>query len=1037
MNLVKQAIDISFAQGLDQKTDPKRVAMGKFVKLENMVFTKGGLLQKRNGYGAIGALPDATYSYLTTLNDNLTAIGTNIAAYNENAKSWAVKSTIEPMTLNTLPVIRNNYNQTSYDIAIAPNGLACVVYLESDGSSTTNKYAIFDSVTGQNIVTPAVIPVGSGTVSGGMRVVVFGNYFVMMFTNTITAVDHLQYVTIQTAIPNSGPVIGANTDIISGITSASTLAWDALVVGSKLFVAYYKSGTGVVSLYLDSAGTPSAHTTWGASVATMFSITADTTGTTQVYISFYDSGGSTGYTAAVDASNTQVFAPVQIIPSGTILNLASAAQNGVCRIFSEVSNVYSGTSVHSNYVQYTTITSAGTALGFQNVSIRGCGLASKAFIINSTIYYLASYSSPYQPTYFIINGTKSIFSAPVIAAKLAYQNGGGYLTTGLPSVDVTGGDIAQVGYLFKDLITAVNKNTNVPTGTQVNGIYSQTGINLATFTFGTTALSSVEIANVLQIGGGFLWLYDGQKAVEHNFLLYPDNFKTTFTWNASGGSIVALPDGATNTNAYWYQITYEWTDNQGNTYRSAPSIPIPVTTTGSGTSGSINVTIASCRLTMKTSPFPVKICIYRWSVGQQVYYQTTSVIQPTFNNLAQDNVNFTDTNADATILGNSVLYTTGGVVEDIGAPSTSIMTLFDSRLWMVDAEDTNLLWYSKQVIEATPVEMSDLLTVFIPPTISTQGPTGPITALAPMDDKLIISKGGNAFVYINGTGPDNTGSNSQYSPATFITSAVGCANQKSIVLTPIGLMFESNNKGIWLLDRGLGTKYIGAPVEDLTTGAHVLSAVNVPETNQVRFTLDSGMTLMYDYYYDQWGAFVGVPAVSSCIWNNFHAYINAQGAAFQEIADQYMDGVNPVLMMFKTGPLRIGDLQNYQRAYFFYILGEYLSPHRLVASLTYDYDKAPSQQAIVTPINFSPAYGNGTSQSPYGQQNPYGGPGSLENARVFLVRQRCMAFAIQLQEIYDASFGVAPGAGLTLSGLNVVMAFKRGFRPQSSQTSTG
>ena len=48
-----------------------------------------------------------------------------------------------------------------------------------------------------------------------------------------------------------------------------------------------------------------------------------------------------------------------------------------------------------------------------------------------------------------------------------------------------------------------------------------------------------------------------------------------------------------------------------------------------------------------------------------------------------------------------------------------------------------------------------------------------------------------------------------------------------------------------------------------------------------------------------------------------------------------------------------------------------------------------------------------------------------------------MAFAISLQEIFDSSFDTAPGAGLTLSGLNVVMGFKKGFRPQPANTTAG
>jgi len=96
------------------------------------------------------------------------------------------------------------------------------------------------------------------------------------------------------------------------------------------------------------------------------------------------------------------------------------------------------------------------------------------------------------------------------------------------------------------------------------------------------------------------------------------------------------------------------------------------------------------------------------------------------------------------------------VAEDIGPPATKILALFDTRLWLVDAESPNTLWFSKQIIDSTPVEMSDLFTFYIAPTTSSQGSTGPTTALAPMDDKLIIFKG-NAAYYINGQGPDNTG----------------------------------------------------------------------------------------------------------------------------------------------------------------------------------------------------------------------------------------------------------------------------------------
>lgn len=1043
--LVKQAVDVSFAQGLDTKTDPKRVQMGKFLQLENMIFQKGGLLQKRNGYGALTSLPNTTYSYLTTFNGDLTALGPNIAAYNTANASWVPKGTIEPLSLSTLPIIRNNFVQTLGDSVVAPNGLICTVYLEASAGSNpaVAKYVIADSVTGQNIVAPALIPVSSGVVTGGLRVFFLGNNFIIVFTNVIAGSSHLQYITVNASTPT---VVGPNTDLASGYTPATTLSWDGYVVNNTLYIAYntLSGGQSIKVLLLSFGLVITGPVTFSGRKATMMSVAADMTSPTNpvIYVSFYDATSSTGYTLAVDKNLNTLLAPTLIVSAITLLSITSAAQNGLCTIFGDIVNTYTwDAGFGTDFVSSVTINLAGS-VSSPLVVIRSLNLASKAFLINDKIYFLGLYGSLYQPTYFLIDATLSTSASPVIVAKLAYQNGGTQPGSGLPSVTVTNETTAQVGYSFKDLITAVNKNTTTAQngfGAQVGGIYSQTGINLATFIFGTQGLDTTEIGNNLNLTGGFLGMYDGYLPVEQNFFVYPDidvpSPANQVIWSTTGGNIAAQPDGTTNINAYFYQFTYEWTDNQGNAFRSAPSVPIAVTTTGSGTTGSITVNVPTLRLTMKVAN-PVKICIYRWSVAQENFYQTTSIGTPILNDPTIDSIAFVDTHSDATIFGNNLIYTTGGVVEDINAPASNILTLFDTRLWLVDAEDPNLLWYSKQVIEATPVEMSDLFTVYVPPTTSSQGSTGPITALAPMDDKLIIFKNNRAIVYINGNGPDNTGANNQYSQPIFITSTVGCSVQKSIVLMPQGLMFQSD-KGIWLLDRSLNTTYIGAPVENFTTGTTVLSAVNVPENNQVRFTLDSGITLMYDYYYNQWGTFVGVPCISSCIFQNSHTFINSSGAAYQETPGQYLDGSNPVLMMFQTGPLRLGDLQNYQRAYFFYILGTFLSPHKLQVNLTYDYEANPSQSLIISPTNYSTPYGSGPSQSPYGQGNPYGGGSNLESWRVFLERQRCMALGIQIQEIFDPTFGTIAGAGLTISGLNIVLAFKKGFRPQAAAESVG
>lgn len=1005
----KQPLQINFANGLDTKTDPKQVPVGRFVTLENSIFTKAGLLQKRNGFGRLPSLPDDSYTYSTTFNGNLTAIGSSLAALSDGSDTWIVKGSLEPAFVDTLPLIRSSTNQIQADTAIASNGLVCTVYTDSvpSGGSAVAvyKYAIADSVTGQNIVAPTVITASSGTITGSPRVFQLGNYFMVVFSNNVSGTYHLQYI----AISVTSLVATTATDITTQYTPATTVAWDGVVANNNLYLAWNGSdGGGAIRMaFITSTLGQSNTVVFTTRVATIMSVVADlTTPTPNIYVSFYDSATSTGYTLVVDATLTTLLAPTQIIASGTILNITSVATLGSATVFYETSSQYSYTAVNSNFVSSRTITLAGV-LGTAGVVARSVGLASKAFYVRSTIYFLAVYSSINQPTNFLLNGSGKVI------AKLAYQNARGYYTLGLPSVDV---DETTVGfaYFFKDLIVSVNKDI---TSTVATNTYTQTGINLAKITIGTDMVSTVEAANNLFLSGGFLWSYDGYYPVEQGFHLFPDD--VILAGSTTGGSMSAQQ--------YFYQALYEWCDNQGNIYRSAPSLPKTVTTTGA--TSSVTVNVPTLRLTYKTAN-PVKIVIYRYSVAQPVFYQVTSLTVPVMNSTTVDSIAFVDTQTDAQILGNSIIYTTGGVVENTGAPASSSLTLFKSRVVVLDAEDENVLWFSKTIVNGAPVEMSDLFTTYISSTTSAQGRAGTNRLITSMDDKLVIFKD-NAMSYIVGDGPDNTGANNNFSEPVLITSTVGCNNQQSLVFIPQGLMFQSS-KGIWLLGRDLSTQYIGAPVEAFNQ-YRIKSAVNIPGTNQVRFTLTNGVTLMYDYYYNQWGTFVGVPGVSSTIYEDLHTFINSYGQVYQELPGSYLDGSNPVLMKFTTGPINLAGVQGFQRAYGFFLAGEYISPHKLTLSISYDYSHNPEQVSVVTPENFNYPYGeNGI----YGTGN-YGGNVSLEQWQVFFQRQKCQAFQITLQESFDSSYGVAAGAGFTLSSLNLEIGIKDSYPRLKTSLSVG
>ncbi len=1020
MALTKQDVNINFAQGMETKIDPYQLPIGKFQNLANAVFTKQGRLTKRNGYGAKTRLPDNDTDFVTTFKTDIVAIGNKLETFSTGYGTWIDTGTLQPLSLATVPLVRSNTSQSQSDSAVAANGIVCTVFTDQNPSSLSAKvykYTVNSSETGQNIISPTVIT-GADATYGTPRVFLLGNYFVIVYTALVSAAYNLKFIAISTINPS---IVTSPAVITTSYTPATTVAFDGVVLNNSLYMAWNgASASGLKMCAITSTlVVGSTFIRDALHVFDMVSVVCDES-YGKVWVIYYNSSGTYGYVIAVDPALNYILIPTLLTTTVLLTNFTATASGGTLLVFRERAETYGyGTTAPSHVIESKTVAAAGS-VGATVVVARSVGLASKAFIFDGTSYMLAVYQAGYQNTYFLIDSVGKVY------AELAYGNAGGYIVTALPQVTVQDSTVL-VSNLFRDLVASANTNTNIPAGNQVAGIYGQTGINISSFSFTSALMDPAEIGSNLNLNAGFLWAYDGVTPVEQNFFLYPDNVEVSAT-ATTGGHLAAL--------VYFYVATYEWSDNQGNVFRSAPSIPISKDLTGTGTSTNTNtVSVPTARLTYKVAS-PIKICIYRWSTSQPSYYQVTSITTPVLNSTTTDSISFVDTLADATILGNNLLYTNGGVVPNSGPPSFVDIFLFDERLFGITSEDRNLMWYSKQVIAGTPVEMSDLLTYYVNPNIGPQGSTGPLTCGFQMDDKCILFKE-SAINYFSGSGPDSTGQNSQYSEPIFITSTVGCSNSQSIILVPQGLMFEFKSaygNQIWLLGRDLQTQYIGAPMEALTQSATVQSAENIPGTNSVRFTLTSGITISYDYFYGQWNTATNVPAISSTIYQGLHTYANNSGDIFQETPGYYLDGDTPVLMSFTTGWINLAGLQGYQRAYSFYLLGTYYSPHKLVIQIAYDYNPAPVQQSIINPTNFSPTYGTDLT---YGSGTPYGGVGALEQWEIFFTRQRCQAFQITASEIYDPAYGQAAGQGLSISGINCVIGIKKGHAPLKSIAQVG
>lgn len=997
MALQKQSLQINFGQGIDTFIDANQLPMGKFTSLVNATFVKNGdylTLQKRYGFLRLTSLLNQSQA-MAMYNGNLLALGQSIQAYNATSTNWLDTGIFHPLSLSTQSVVRNLYNQSQADSCISPSGLLAATYMEARSSGNVFLYTVMDAETGQAIIPPTQFTPNTGTQANPARVFYLNNRFVYLFDGTSSSSASPFYMTINAT---SAQVIGTATSV-----SSATFTWstnqqlDGVVCSNTLYLGWIDNKVGGAAW----AGT----ITSAFAVGQVLSGPVGVNGTRSVSVS-YDTLYNQMYLSAGLRTATNQVIVYQVNPSlttftavnqyvsstgGVINNLTSVAANGINYLYLDCQNTYPAQAGSGQTDIINNIIVGTAAFSTQQTLLRGMGLGSKAFLFNNQPYFWTAYQSTYQNCYFLIG------SASTIAARLAYGNGGGYMTNTPPSVTIVGSQ-ASFAYQVKDFITPVNSVTvaNLASTTQTAGIYTQTGINLCKVDFSSRGVQSKESGKNLLLNGGILWSYDGSKPVENNFLIYPEPVTVT----SSGSSTV----GSLTPQQYYYQATYEWTDNQGNIVRSSPSIPVS-TTVSSGTTRNL-LAVPLLRATYRTPTNPVRIAIYRWSTSQQVYFKLNNgyLQDQTLIDSQPDAMVVADGLSDSAILGNEILYTNGDVLENEAPTSFNSITLFDSRLWGIDAEDPNQLWFSKQVIQNTPVEMSAFLTFYVEPNAGAQGPTGPMRAIAPMDDKLIIFKR-NAMYYIAGAGPDNTGANNQYAPPTFITGTVGCVNPRSIVSTPVGLMFQSE-EGIWLLKREVQTEYIGKDVEAYN-GLEVRSAICAPGTNQVRFSLSDGTTLVYDYFVNQWGTFSGIDVVDSCLYENAHTYVDSQSLVFQETPDYYQDGDTPVTMSFKTGWLNFAGVQGYGRAYNIFMLAKYKSPHSYQMGISYNYDPTVYQTITVAPENTSSA------------------SASVEQWQLNLEKQQCQSIQLTFNEV--SSSRADWGAGLVLSNMNVVVGLKKSF----------
>ena len=1028
--LDRQKIVVPLAQGVDTKSDPKQVEAGKLLELENGIFTRLRSLEKRQGNVALsqaianapGTVIDNGIGLAKYGNELLLADGQDLYSYDQGGNDWADKGKFVHTHVTQIPIVKDNYQQTMADGTTAANGLQLYAWEDSSASNTI-RYCVIDGQTQQTLVSSQLLSANAIK----PRVLCNGTQFLVYFVNNLSAIS---LAVIPLANPTATPTITNLTGFGVNNSAISTTSpnYDAAMIyvqpstGYRIICLAFNNNNGGTTFRVYNYDQPLKleNQTSFAEVSRVISIG-------EVYLGSFSNVSGPCLVYSTDNSPTQQNIKFKVYYKFSILfslvasnTIATSLPTADARAITVATNsnsdigftvFFSTCTTEPGSLSRCVVDNTYTPQPYALVLQRATPVA-KAFNYNGRVYVPVVYFYPGaqdsvqgntapQSAYFVCDADGNIVVRSFVDyagnAQAAVASYSGTLSTPLlANTTKVDGSVFRIAVTDQVLI----EGSIFPT---------QTNVSAMTMDFDAEqySVNHEELAQNLHLSSGAMQMYDGQNIVEHGFNTYPI---FSVTSNAAGGGL--------SNKKYFYTVCYEWTDNQGNIHQSFPASFKTVTPAVNGSV--VTLTINYLNFTAKSG---VRLVVYRTKGDDTIFYRTNTISQllmftnyTVYNNPLGTTVTYIDSMSDADLEVQPQLYTqpleqgVDPVVENNPPPPTGLIQLHRNRLWVVDSTNPLNVWYSKFIGPATPVAFSDIFVKTVDP----RG--GPVTALATIDDKLLVFKNSQMF-FIVGQGPENNGTNNDLSDAILITTDVGCTDPRSIVGSPFGLLFKSR-KGIYLIDRSLAVQYIGAAVEAYNNDV-ITSATLVANTNQVRFTLESGVTLVYDYFVQQWGIFTNQDAVDSLVWQGSTMLLRADGKVLRETAGVYTDDGQPISLKLATSWFSFAQVQGFQRVRRAQLLGAWKSPHALKVSVCVDFDDTVVQEITVNPT--TPSTFGGTS--PYGA-GVYGGQFQLYQWRIDLARQKCQAVKFIIEDVPSVT---GSGEGVALSSLAFEVGAKQGL----------
>ena len=971
--MTDQQIQIPFVGGPDESSDPTMAAPGSLLSVRNAQYDLDGQLQPRWGYTHL-----ATASYGLARIQRLAALQNRLYAI-DGTNLWNISDTgaMENMdTVSTVGVTHSPAFNTSASFQswgeAASGGYRVVAWI--DPLRTGCQVQVFDIASGAVLMPP--ITLGATLVVANVQIGVVGTTPIVTYMNTSLVGGVYQIFAVAISLSTfsaSAPVVVSGADF-QYVTSPTAPAYGFCCLSDRFVVAYEStSGAGTVAagvtfmswaaaLTLDATtNIPAA--TIKSSHFTCFGMRGDKTGV--VFLAWASSittlAGKNAWVSVDPVALTLDVGPIVYGPAGSLtftgapnriaVEMESLTQFLIC---ASSFNVTSG-QIATLFVRFSTL--VGSQVGQGNVAYNVSLASAPIYVaaLGTSIGFLRTFAgvdyeglTPLFGSYFLVDyqTANTGFIQPTLLGIFAPR----IVNQGIDA----GGQQNQTPLLVSE--SATTFGTVMPI---VRGLLTRNGIE--SFVIDIAAAYRWSRGYVGREGYFSGQYYDGNRVVEIGAVCTP-----------YVQAIGTTGSGAT----FQYAVTACWVDAQGNIEESAPFI----TNTVIGNTTPTTTLVVPCitlsrkhRLGVNDARnSPIFFNMYRTpnlAGGNNNLYLvgTVAAVAGNSNVVNAENITLTDTgNSDASIEVNQILYTQSGELAHNCPETFTTITSYANRIWGIGA-DQRSVWFSEQYTdgELPAWNEQNILTV--------DDASEPLTAIGSLYSFLAIFTAHKIYV-VYGQGPAPSGANSDLTPPQQLPSPVGCIDPRSLVNTPMGLMFQSA-RGIEVLGADLSVQFIGLPV-NVTTATYPIctSAVLCEDSSTVRFTLTNseaypvsagggspaaaGLVLVYDYRRSRWsmhsltcdgarGATVDAP-MQAAAWCPPFGYVaghnDSTAATFVDTennaasTDPWLDYQTYfVALKAQTAWIKAADLQGWHKVRRIRALCNYYDAHALTMTFDYDY----------------------------------------------------------------------------------------------------